>query len=232
LIKLNCDLGEGYDDVDARVMPYIDQANIACGGHAGDRSSVARTVELALNNKVAVGAHPSYPDKENFGRKSLQIAASDLDASLREQISLVAEYSALHHIKAHGALYNDCATNLELVELLVKLAKNYNCKLMIQAFPNMDAYRRVANKYGIELITETFADRAYSDDGRLVPRTEKGAVYTDENDIINQALALAYNRSIQTITNHALKIESQSLCVHGDNPLAFDALKKIRHALR
>lgn len=212
-------------------MPYIDQANIACGGHAGDANSVSRTVKLALENRVAIGAHPSYPDKENFGRSHQNIPAHQLIPILREQIKLVADCHPLHHIKAHGALYNDSTDKPELIEILAQLAAEFKCKLMLQAFPHMQHIEHIADKYKIEWIGEGFADRAYSDDGRLLSRKIKGAVYNDVDAILDQAKSFISGRDIRTHSGNRLTLNAQSLCVHGDNPIAFEALSKIRHAL-
>jgi len=211
-------------------MPFIDQANIACGGHAGDAHSVANTVALAQKLDVAIGAHPSYPDKENFGRISHDIAIANLRPILTEQIQLVAEQAPLHHIKAHGALYNDCATKSELLELLMELAAEFECKLMLQAFADMSAIKALAKPYNIELIYEGFADRAYAADGKLVSRKENGAVLQTVPDILKQAECFRNGKNIISNSGSPLKLDVHSLCVHGDNPLAFEALKKIHHA--
>ncbi|WP_370980709.1 5-oxoprolinase subunit PxpA [Agaribacterium sp. ZY112] len=234
---LNCDLGEGLSDVDRRIMPFIDQANIACGGNAGDSKSMQETLELALQHDVAIGAHPSYPDKANFGRKSLCISLPELETSLRTQLDGLYELLqkrdlSIEHIKAHGALYNDSNKNEELLTLLIELAKDYNCSLMLQSLPINDKAEIIANKFSVPLIFEAFADRAYDKSGLLVARNIEGAVHQDIDHIVQQALCFAHHKAVPVVNGQALKLHADSLCIHGDSPLALQAISAIYDALR
>lgn len=234
---LNADLGEGFDDIDRKVMPFIDQANIACGGHAGNKDSIAHTIRLALQRDVAIGAHPSYEDTEHFGRRSLDVGLPLLEQQLFTQVERVANACAeaqctLNHIKAHGALYNDSQIEPEKMRILMRLAKAFRCDLMIQSRPDMASTIEDASKLGIALIFEGFADRAYNTDGSLVSRNKQGAVYHDVNKILAQGLtfASAYQvRCIDGVTLLTMKIDS--LCVHGDNDVALHALTALYDAL-
>ena len=230
-LTLNCDLGEGNDDVDRQVMPYIDQANIACGGHAGDAHSMARCIELAQKHNVIVGAHPSYPDPEHFGRRSLALPLKQLSASLLKQVNHFAELcrkasTRMAYIKAHGALYHDAMQNAEYMQLLLSLANEFNCALMVQALPIMPSSLQDSDK--APLILEGFADRAYDTDGRLVSRQQAGAVHHSVERMVQQARDFAEHAKVKTSSGHYLSLTIDSLCVHGDTPLAMQALQAIR----
>ena len=241
-IKLNCDLGEElYDDtIDSRVMPYIDMANLACGGHAGDHRSMSKTVHLALSHNVAVGAHPSYPDRENFGRITLNIPCDQLLTSLSTQVSELISVCSEHnetvkYIKPHGALYHDCLKTERVLRCVLTLAKNFALPLMLlkppQHHSRLNMLTTLAEDYGVLLIWEGFADRYYDDDGQLLSRTYPNAVHNDLNIILSQAKGFIVDRCISSVNNAQLKLHCDSLCVHGDTPLAFDSLKSIRELL-
>ncbi len=231
-LKLNSDLGEGDKRIDARIMPFVDQANIACGGHAGDEHSMASTVCLAKRYAVAVGAHPSYPDRENFGRVSLDIARDVLLSSLRAQVqslqNVCKHYTyKLSHIKAHGALYTDCFARENLVTLLLQLAQEFECDLMLQARMDNERHRGLAQTYGVNLLFEGFVDRAYLDSGALVPRQQPHAVHTDFDQIVEQALGFRDCGGVFSCSGTWLALSVDSLCVHGDTDLALDAAQAI-----
>lgn len=241
-VALNCDLGEGFDDVDRKVMPFIDQANIACGGHAGDRNSMQRTVDLALKREVAVGAHPSYPDRDNFGRVSQRYAPEVLLDSLFEQVEALeavcrAQGARMTYIKAHGALYNDSMKDPSLMRMLLKLAKSFHCALMVQSLPEQQALFDEANELGVTLVREGFADRAYASSGFLLARTVAGSVHANLRDIVQQAIDLAQVPGDESGEKHSLsplprQLHVDSICVHGDTDLAIEALQHIYDALR
>lgn len=241
-IKLNCDLGEELSDdtIDARVMPYIDMANIACGGHAGDHRSMSKTVQLALDHKVSLGAHPSYPDRQNFGRSTLKIPCEDLLTSLNTQVSQLAsvcsqQNTSLQYIKPHGALYHDCLKTERVLSCVLSLAQSFSLPLMLLRPPQQHSRLKMltilAEDYKVPLLWEGFADRNYDDDGQLLSRTYPNAVHDDLNIILNQAKGFISDQSIDSVNGVRLKLHCQSLCVHGDSPLAFDALKSIRALL-
>lgn len=240
-LLLNCDLGETSNSdqlrVESQVMSQIDQANIACGFHAGDPLVMDKTLMLAKQHLVAVGAHPSYPDKFNFGRKSMVMAAVDLIACLKYQISAL-EKAANHnelcigYIKPHGALYNDMMKNGHVRSaVMAAVVDSKACStLMLQATPDADIHQQEAAAFGLKLYFEAFADRAYQDDGTLVPRQQSGAVL-DREEMLSQVTQLKHDASVTTISGSRLPINADTLCVHGDNPTAVANINQIRNIL-
>jgi 5-oxoprolinase (ATP-hydrolysing) subunit A len=240
-LLLNCDLGEaaGGDQlaIEAQVMPYIDQANIACGFHAGNSQIMDQTLVLAKQHKVAVGAHPSYPDKFNFGRQSMTMASPDLIACLDYQILNLEKNAkqhamALSYVKPHGALYNDMMINGHLRSAVMASVANSSCSsLMLQATVHQETHRQEADMFGIQLLFEVFADRAYQDCGALVPRNQSGAIL-DKEKMLAQVSQLSHQGSLTTISGKRLKLSANSLCVHGDNPQAVSEISQIRAMLK
>jgi UPF0271 protein len=240
-LLLNCDLGEaaGGDQlaIEAQVMPYIDQANIACGFHAGNPQIMDQTLALAKQHQVAVGAHPSYPDKFNFGRQSMTMTSPDLIACLNYQIARLEtnakQYAIdLDYVKPHGALYNDMMVNGHLRSAVMASVADSACaSLMLQATAHQEAHRQEAEMFGIQLIFEVFADRAYQDCGALVPRNQSGAIL-DREKMLAQVSQLSQQGSLTTISGKPLKISAHSLCVHGDNPQAVSEISQIRAMLK
>lgn len=238
---LNADLGESYGawtmGMDQQLMPLLDQANIACGGHAGDPLTMRRTLELAKSAGVAVGAHPSYPDLQGFGRRSMQIAADELEAQILFQISALSGLAQtaghpLSYVKPHGALYNDMMANTEVRATVMRAVADYHqpLKLMLLATTDQETHRLEAEKYGLELLFEAFADRAYTDEGKLVARSHAHAVHTEEK-ALEQALLLAKNQIVITESGKRLEVRADTLCVHGDNPSALNLVQRIREAI-
>lgn len=233
---LNCDLGEMDNDlsVELQVMPHIHSANIVCGGHAGDTSSMHRCVELALAHGVVIAAHPSYPDKANFGRKSMKMNPEMLHASLHEQITTLHEIctelgSGLGYVKPHGALYNDLIHHTELRALVMQTLEQSPCKtLMLQATPSNREHQREAESLGVELLFEAFVDRRYQDNAALLPRGEPQAVLDRADDILAQTRQLVQDGSVETCGGKRLSLSFDSLCLHGDNPAAVTEVQHIR----
>ncbi|GGP27031.1 5-oxoprolinase subunit PxpA [Silvimonas amylolytica] len=224
-IDLNADLGEGYP-FDAELMQLISSANIACGGHAGDEASMRSTVRLARVYGVRVGAHPSYPDRAHFGRRTLDIPSAELQASLSEQIGAlqalcVEEGVALQYVKPHGMLYNDAARNPALADVIINATRAISPDLAIMALAGSRMVAR-CHERGIAVIEEAFVDRAYRDDGSLVPRSEPGAVLDNDHAAVAQALRLATAGEVVTRSGKVLKLPATSLCLHGDTPHAVD----------
>ncbi len=241
-ITLNCDLGEGDTQADKHIMPYIDMANIACGGHAGDNNSMCYAIEQALIHNVAIGAHPSYPDKANFGRKSRLYPPEQLAQSLLEQIHHLNRLcqhlgATLTHIKPHGALYNDAMKHHAIqTQILTLMQQHYpTLPLVLQATSNEALINQTllnnAKKHHVTLQLEAFSDRRYTDDGLLQTRTEKGAVLSDIHAITAQSKNLIEHQYVITHTGQTLPITAHTLCVHGDNPSALVAVKKIKALL-
>ncbi len=233
-MKLNCDLGEGLDDIDAALMPHIDMASIACGGHTGDQRSMARAIELALLHHVTIGAHPSYPDRENFGRASMAIDASQLFDRLCEQIqqlqSTATSLSArLEYIKPHGALYNDAWHRYEIHSTLQKVSNNFGLPLVMQA--KIEDTKKTSATGNTRIIYEAFADRAYTDLGTLVSRKLTHATHDTIDKSVRQAKHIVFKNGLYTESGQWLSLSAETLCVHSDSPNAVDVAIAIKAAL-
>ena len=240
-MKLNCDLGESFGSwdmgLDTQVMPHIHQANIACGFHAGDPLVMQKTLELAKEHKVSVGAHPSYPDLVGFGRRSMNCSIDEIIALVTYQISAIDGVAKslgieLEYVKPHGALYNDMMVKDDVREaILIALSRYYRpLKLMLQATPNIEIHKAHAEKFNISLISEAFADRCYDDDGKLLARTQLGAVHSKEK-MLAQVKQLKEHGSVTTHSGHVLTLHADSLCVHGDNIEGVQAIEAIRELI-
>ncbi|MBB3169711.1 5-oxoprolinase subunit PxpA [Simiduia aestuariiviva] len=241
-LLLNCDLGESFGawtmGMDEQVMPHIDQANIACGFHAGDPLIMAHTLKLAAAHGVMVGAHPSYPDLVGFGRRSMNCSADEVRALVLYQLSALDGMAAcqqqqVQYVKPHGALYNDMMAKPLVRETLMATVASYHrpIKLMLQATPDAEQHRAEAQQHGIELWFEAFADRCYDDDGKLLSRAQKGAVH-DHNKMMAQVRQLAEQGSVTTVGGHTLELHVDTLCVHGDNAAGVAAIAGIRALLK
>lgn len=242
-MKLNCDLGE-TDNLLAtgpehQAMPHIDMANIACGFHAGNRQTMIDTIALAKQYGVSIGAHPSYPDRENFGRLSMALSKADVCDAVYQQITLLdalcdEQDCTLDYVKPHGALYHDLLHNTEIREGIFKAVAllNPSLKVMVLANVNTAALQQSAEKFGVTLLFEAFADRRYLANGQLQSRSEQGAVINDEKAIIKQAKAISDGQTVACADGTELSIHADSLCVHGDNPDAVATIKAIRQATR
>lgn len=233
-IDLNADLGEG-DAHDLDLLRIVSSCNIACGGHAGDTDSMTNTVRAAKANDVAVGAHPAYPDREGFGRRSGFARGDALRASLREQIDALrtvalAEGTVLTHVKPHGALYNDAARDRGLAELVADVVAAIEDAPALVG-PPASELQAAAEARGITFRAEAFVDRAYRDDGSLVPRSEPGAVHRELNTITTQAVRLAIDRRVVARSGDEIEIAADTLCVHGDTPGAAEAARAVRDVL-
>lgn len=225
-IDLNCDLGE-FDirhikGVDAMIMPYISSVNIACGGHAGSHFTMQSIVQLALENKVFIGGHPSYPDRKNFGRKTVHMSLAELQNSLIDQISQLKQIvqkagGILRHIKPHGALYNDAAIHSDLAGVIVESLKAIDPTLILIA-PQHSSLINSAQKSGIKVMIEVFADRAYAPTGQLLNRNQSNAVITDPNQVIARAVRMIKDKQLISIDGSTIPVEPDTVCLHGDHP--------------
>ncbi len=207
---------------DSEIIRYIDLANIACAGHAGSNQSMQETIRLAKQHQVAIGAHPSYPDRAHFGRQVLDLSWSELEQHLSEQFDTLQQHAIavnlpIHHIKPHGALYLEMMRCPSLFENLLAWQKNIapNCQLMMQANVNQTRYLKLANAYQINILKEAFADRAYLPNNQLVPRNHPNSLHNKSEDIVAQSLKFINNQFADT------------LCFHSDNPASVKALKKL-----
>jgi len=239
MIKLNADLGESFGHyklgMDEEIMPLIDMANIACGFHAGDAIVMDKTVLLAKNHSVQIGAHPGYPDLLGFGRRSMKCSAVEIENYIIYQAGALNAFCKKHnteieYIKPHGALYNDMMKDVEVFKAVLNAAGVLNLPLMILSGAKNAEYEKIASEFGVKLIFEVFADRNYTDEGFLVPRSKKNAVITDKNEILKRVLMfkegyiLSENRKV-------LNLKVDSICVHGDNEKALEIVKAIREVL-
>lgn len=233
-LDINADLGEQAGN-DAGIMPYISSCNIACGGHAGDVDSIRFTVDLARTQHVKIGAHPAYPDRINFGRKHMEITKEKLSESLLCQIEQIQSYliglgEPLHHIKLHGALYNEAAVDSNLASLIVDLLKLHFPTTLLYA-PYGTKLAILAAEEGVPLKYEIFADRRYQDDLSLVPRSSTEACIDDWEEIKEQVEDMIYRQRVKTVSGNYVLIYADTICVHGDHPKAIQTAKKLHQLL-
>ena len=240
-LLLNCDLGESFGawkmGLDDQVMPFIDQANIACGFHAGDPIVMKKTLLSAKSHNVVVGAHPSYPDLAGFGRRSMNLPAVEIIAIVQYQIAALAGMAEnidmpITYVKPHGALYNDMMANGHIRSAVMEAIAGSHLPLafMLQATPDAETHRQEAEMFGLELMFEAFADRCYDDNGALLSRAKEGAVHSREK-MLAQVSQLKNDGSVTTISGHRLELQADSLCVHGDNIDGVNAIEEIRQLI-
>ena len=233
-IDINCDVGEGIGN-EADLLPLISSCNIACGGHAGDEGSMAQVVKLAKQYGVRIGAHPSYPDKENFGRFSMEIGSTELSNSIKTQILalktiLKKEKVTLHHIKPHGALYNDLAKNEALADLFLKAIAPFRDSVFLYVPPG-SVIAKKALKHDFKLKLEAFADRSYNPDQSLVSRKLPNAVLNDPKVVLDHLIKMVCENKVVTIDGEESHIKAQTYCLHGDTPNALQILTYLSEEL-
>ena len=220
-VKINSDLGESTG-IEKDIMPYLTSCSIACGGHTGDKSTMKNTILIAKKHGVKVGAHPSYPDKENFGRKKISISKSDLISSLKNQINELNEICNAHsitldHIKLHGALYNFSVVDVDTASTIVELMKkNYPDKILYVPYGSLIS--ELALEKNIKINYEVFLDRNYNDDLSLVSRSKNNSMILDHNKMLNRLKNVIIGNKIQTVNGNYKKIIGDTFCVHGDSP--------------
>jgi UPF0271 protein len=236
-IDINCDMGESYGawtmGADAEVMPHISSANIACGFHGGDPATIRKTVRLAVDHGVAIGAHPSLPDIQGFGRRAMKISPQDMYDLVVYQAGAVEGFARaagtrLHHIKCHGALYNMAAMDEALSEAMARAARDLG-NVMIYALSNSRMISMV-KKLGVPVAGEVFADRGYSDDGTLAPRDKPGGMIEDAAKSVKQALAMVEEGYVTSLSGKRVPVAADTLCLHGDQPGAAAFAQAIRKA--
>lgn len=233
MIDINCDMGEGVNN-EHLLMPYITSCNIACGGHAGDVQTMQSVVTLCKKYGVKIGAHPSYPDKENFGRESMQITAEKLSESIIQQIQALEKIVEdgdhnIHHIKPHGALYNDLVKNSSLANIFLDAIDSYKGKLTLYS-PFGSIIATEALKKGFHVIYEAFADRNYNDDLSLVSRKNKNAVITESDQVIAHVSLMKSNGTVKTISGKEVHLKASTFCVHSDTDNAILIIQKLHDA--
>ena len=237
-LALNCDLGESYGHwkmgLDEQAMPHIHQANIACGFHAGDAIIMRKTIQMAKDNGVSVGAHPAYPDLQGFGRRSMNCTHDEIVAYVQYQIGAIEGMAksigvSLDYVKPHGALYNDMMAKDHVRAAVMEAVSAHHSKpaLMLQAVPENAQHKIEAEKLGLKLHFEAFADRCYDDDGKLLSRLKEGAVHTREK-MMAQVEQLIQSKTVTTVSGETLPLLADTLCVHGDNEEGVKAIADIR----
>ena len=239
-VDINCDLGESYGAYtignDEELMPHITSANIACGFHAGDPMTIAKTVRLTGKCNVAVGAHPSFPDLMGFGRRDMQLTSEETRNYTIYQIGALQGFAktdgrGLQHVKPHGALYNMAANEKETSKAIVAATKALDEDLIIFA-PQKSVLAEVAKKAGLRVAYEFFADRAYNRDGSLVPRKETNAVIHEAQKVVERTIRAVMEGIVTTYGGELLKIdEVHTVCVHGDTPNAITLVRALRKGL-
>ncbi len=241
-IDLNCDMGEGFGDyrlgLDDEIIKYISSANIACGWHAGDPMVMDKTVRLAVENGVAIGAHPGYPDLMGFGRRDLDCSAREIRNYLIYQIGALQAFCLAHgtrlaHVKPHGSLYNKAAVDEGVARAVVEAIRLIDPEIAYVTLAGADGgfAAKIGQELGIKVIYEAFPDRAYTPSGRLVSRREAGAVIHDPQTVAARALKMAQDGLVTATDGTEIAINPQTLCVHGDNPQAVELARAIREIL-
>lgn len=241
-MKLNCDAGESFGSwkmgLDEAVLPYVDMANFACGYHAGDPQIMDASIKLALKHNVMIGAHPAYPDLMGFGRRSMVCSLAEVEAMVIYQIGALygfakANGATLQYIKPHGGLYNDMMKDVRVFRAVATAVSRFDAtlKLMVLSMVETSEYEAIAAELGIELLYEVFADRAYDDNGLLVPRTQKGAVLHDVEAVIARLKLLQNEGLLETISGKRIALKVDTLCVHGDNEEAVKLVETLRKSL-
>src|SRR5437867_2691962 len=239
-IDLNCDMGELpeaiADGTQEALLRSITSANVACGGHAGDEHTMRTTIEQALRAGVAIGAHPGYPDRANFGRLELKLSAETIADSVFEQVRALAEIAAacgarLAHVKPHGALYNQAVRNRELAEAIAKGVARWSRDVVLvglAGWPMLDVFREA----GFAVAAEAFADRRYEPDGTLRSRKFEDALIRDPVEAATQALSIAQRGIVTAHDGTEVQLTAQTICIHGDTPGSVQIAAAVARALR
>jgi UPF0271 protein len=235
-------MGEGFGNYslghDQKIMPYIQMANLACGFHASDPVTMHKSVKLCKEHNIEIGCHPSYPDLVGFGRREMQCSHEEIVSFVLYQLGALSaicqSYEAhISYVKPHGALYNTMMREEEVFKSIAKAIAKFDpsLKLMILSSKHNKHYAELAKKYGIKLLYEVFADRAYSDEGLLVPRTQKGAVIHDKEEVQKRMRQLIKKGFFKSINGKKLKLQADTICVHGDTKSALKLVKSL-HKLK
>jgi UPF0271 protein len=233
-IDLNADLGETELERDAALLPYISSANIACGFHAGDPAYMAGLVALCKEHDVGIGAHPSYWDREHFGRRDLDVPPEEIHAIVQYQIGALqaiarSQSMPVRHVKPHGALYNRAAVDAVAAEAIARAVRDCDDGLILVGLAN-SRLLEAGRALGLRTAAEGFTDRRYTEHGLLVPRSQADALISDESEAMAQALAMALERSVSTASGKRIALTVQTLCLHGDGPHALRFAKALRQA--
>ena len=234
-IDLNCDMGEGLN-TDAKIMPYISSANIACGYHAGDETIMKQTISLAIQHNVAIGAHPGFADKANFGRTEMQLPLNEVYQLITEQVLLLQNIAAslgtkLNHVKPHGALYNMSARDPLLANTIAKAVYKIDPKLVLFGLSGSHSITE-AKKAGLVTASEVFADRTYTDTGSLTPRTQPNALIVSGDAALLQVVKMIAQKIVTSVSGKEVAIIAETVCIHGDGIHAVSFAKTIYQSLQ
>ena len=237
-VDLNCDMGEGMD-TDSAIFPFISSANIACGGHAGDAGTMRQTVALALQHGVAIGAHPSYPDRAGFGRTDILEGGllrledlADILTNQLEQLRNIADETGarLNHVKPHGALYNRAAKDAAVSGIICRVIKSFDPSLLLYGLSGSEMQRQ-AKAFGLVFVSEVFADRTYQPDGSLTPRTAPDALIDHPETMVRQVLMMVRECKVRASGGIDVPIAADTICLHGDGDHAVEFAARIRAEL-
>lgn len=231
VVDLNADLGEGCG-ADAELLKLVSSANIACGFHAGDAQTMLESVREALKNGVAIGAHPSFPDRENFGRTAMNLPPETVYAQMLYQIGALAaiaraEGGQLRHVKPHGMLYNQAAKDAVLADAIARAVQAVDSHLILVGLAGSELIL-AGERYGLVTREEVFADRGYRADGSLVPRSEPGALIADEEQALAQTLEMVQRGRVKSISGEWASVRAQTVCLHGDGEHALEFARRLR----
>ena len=239
-IDLNCDMGESFGawtlGNDAALMDYVSSVNIACGFHAGDASTIRKTVETALEKGVAVGAHPSFPDLQGFGRREMKMSAAEVFDIVLYQIAAVkgiceALGGKLHHVKPHGALYNQSAKDANLAEAIAEAVKKIDENLILYGLSGSFLISE-AEKINLRTASEVFADRTYQTDGSLTPRDKPNALISDAKQAVSQVLQMISEQTVTAVSGGKISLRAETVCIHGDGEQALEFAETINKQLK
>jgi len=232
---INCDMGEGTGN-DALIMPFIHSANIACGYHAGDPSTIWNTIELAVEQKVKIGAHVSFFDRPNFGRTEINLPVDDLYDLVTQQLIIFSEIAnsldqKVHHVKPHGALYNMSAQDGLTANVIAKAVRDFDASLILFGLSGSHSVIQ-AKAVGLQTASEVFADRSYQDDGSLTPRSQSNALIGDAAEVVQQVLQMINKGTVTTVSGKTIPIVAETVCIHGDGKHAVEFAKTIHKAIQ
>ncbi|BFG71120.1 5-oxoprolinase subunit PxpA [Sediminibacterium sp. KACHI17] len=235
VIDINCDLGEGMPN-DAALMPYISSANIACGFHAGDEDTMRRTIALAVEHGVSIGAHPGFPDKKNFGRTEMMFPEEDIVSIVSEQVYIMLDLvfalgGKLQHVKPHGALYNMAARDLSLASAIANAIKDIDEHLILFGLSGSKSIE-AAQLIGLRTANEVFADRTYTNEGTLTPRQQSGALITDPAAMEQQVLQMIREQKVTSLQGKTIPLQADTICIHGDGEHAIVFAQQVHQLLQ
>jgi UPF0271 protein len=236
-IDINCDMGESFGrytlGLDSKIISLISSANIACGFHAGDPSVMRKTVQMAVEHNVGIGAHPGFPDLAGFGRRNMNMSADELYDAIIYQVGALQGFARIfnatvQHVKPHGALYNMAARDESIAQALVDALLKFDKQIILFGLSGARLLD-IAQQSGLKVAREVFADRAYNEDGSLVSRNQPGSVITDSSEVTRRVLKMVKERAVTAITGTEIELDFDTICIHGDTT---GAVKHAKHIIR